>query len=611
MSKELRSLAEDMVRLTRRDVALLAGQDIQHIVHELQVHQVELEMQNETLRASQRSSEEAQARYQELFDTAPVGYIIVGTDGRATQANEAATLLLHSSQSSLIGQRMHAFFVREDRSSLDHQLQLAMREARTRCDVRLTVPDEPVRHLRVDISVIPSTGDKCLLALTDITDAKRSLEAMERLNRELEARVAARTAELATRNLELEEQMAATTKHESEQRRLEARLRQAERHESLGVLAGGIAHDFNNLLVGVLGNAELLLLSVDISDAWRESLMMIKRAARQAADLTRQLLAFAGQGHLSMTALNLPNVVTECLELLRVRLPPNIQLQARVTTAVPEIQADRGQVNQVVMNLVINAFEALDGPGASGGVIAVQTHTERLDHEALTDYQHHSTAQPGQFVILHVRDSGPGLSAATIARVFEPFYSTKFAGRGLGLASVLGIVQSHHGALRVASELGVGTSFDIAFPVAESLQDSDRPPVLLELPWKGSGSVLLIDDDASVRRVVTQLLVTIGFNVTAADGGEAGLHMFRSAETRFKLVVLDWMMPGFSGEQTLRALRVEEAELPIILISGYSAQDLSAYDSRVVCVQKPMTLAQLRKSIRQLIDVTAHHATDG
>jgi len=584
--------------VTRREISTFANDDVQQLVHELQVHQIELEMQNEELRVTQREVERSQEEYQELFHCAPVGYVLLNAAGDVVRANSAVLTLLDVSRKRLLQRGLRAFVAAADQPLLEEHFHIVRKQARTTCEVRLRARGDVRHHVRVDMSSMPSRAGECLVVLTDISERKRNVEALEQLNHELEARVAARTEELATRNLQLEEEIAGRARSELHRHELEARLREARRFESLGLLAAGIAHDFNNLLVSVLGNAELLLLTPGLAEAFREPLSLIKRAGRHASDLTRQLLVFAGRGQLNRAAVKLPMIVAENLELLRTRLPTGVQLQAQIAADMPQIEADRGQLNQVVMNLVTNAIEALDGPGA----IAVHTHAERHDAESLATFQYNSAAAPGDFVVLKVEDSGRGIPTAVLSRIFDPFFSTKFAGRGLGLASVLGIVQSHRGALRVQTELTVGTSFEVAFPLADRLTtaDSERAgPVGVD--WKGSGSVLLIDDDDAVRDVVAQMLSWLGFDVTAASGGEIGIELYRERKAPFKFVVLDWIMPGFSGERVLKALRELEPELPVILISGYSIQDLATYDRRVACLQKPMTFAQLREVVSQVI----------
>jgi PAS domain S-box-containing protein len=600
---ELRKRAEDAVRMTRRDVAALATQEeIQRLVHELQVHEIELEMQNESLRQTQREVETSHDQYQKLFDCAPVGYLMVEDPGRIARANAAAEKLLGVPRARIIGQRLTAFVEARDRLLLDEHIRGALVRAHSTCEVRLNAAGPAAGgfvHVRVDISVASAQPDGCMVVLTDISERKRSQELMEQLNQELETHVAARTAELATRNRELETEIQARAKSEAHRHKLEARLRESDRFESLGLLAAGIAHDFNNLLVSVLGNAELLLLTPGIPDAWRKSLLMIRSASRNASDLTHHLLVFAGRGELCLTEVDLALAAESSLELLRTHLPARVQLQVQISRDLPDIEADASQVKQVLMNLVTNAAEAIEGEGS----IVIRAFEAPLDGAALAEFQHHRGAEPGRFVVLHVQDSGTGMDGPTVNRIFDPFFSTKFTGRGLGLASTLGIVQGHGGALSVHSAPGRGTSFEVAFRVAEYQRQRQHVPLKSTVPedddWTGCGPVLLIDDDDVVRHVVAQLLRRIGLDVTEANGGKAGLELFQNSAPRFPLVVLDWLMPGFSGQQVLPALRELEPNVAVILISGYSADDLPSYDERIVRLQKPMTLSQLRAAVRQ------------
>jgi PAS domain S-box-containing protein len=595
--KTLRARAEDAMRMTRQDLTATEGPDVQRIMHDLQVHQVELEMQNESLRIAQDDVDRSHEEYQELFECAPVGYVLVNAAGQVIRANTAVCTLLKVPRANLVGQHFAIFVAPEDRLVLEQHLRSAHHQAHATCEVRLRSRGNDNCHARLDLSAIPSSSTDCLVVLTDISERRSNIEALERLNRDLEAKVSARTAELAARNNHLEEEIVRRSNSETQRRVLEAHLRETKRFESLGLLAAGLAHDFNNLLVGVLGNAELLLLTPGLAESFREPISMMRRAGRQASDLTRQLLVFAGRGQLLMAPVNLPRVVAENLELLRTRLPAGVQVQVDIATPLPQIEADRGQVNQVVMNLVTNAIEALDGES----VIMVRTRLESLDAEALSTFQHYATAAPGDFVVLRVQDSGNGIDAAVLARIFDPFFSTKFAGRGLGLASVLGIMQSHRGALRVRTTVGEGTGFEVAFPVAELRRESEQPRPLVESDWRGSGPVLLIDDDQEVSKVVAQMLRCLGFDVTAVNGGEVGLELIRRRDPPFKCVVLDWIMPGFSGERVLQILREFEPQMPVILISGYGTEDLATYDDHVICLQKPMTLAQLRDAAIEVL----------
>jgi PAS domain S-box-containing protein len=598
---ELRSRAEDALHTTGRDVAAPAEHDSQRLVHELQVHQIELEMQNETLLQTQQDLEASQQQYRELFDRAPAGYVMLDHKGAVVCANLAAALLLGVSRAQLVGKSLIAFAVDEDLARLREHLHAARSNSKGTCEVRLREVAGVTRYVRLDAGSAPSPAADYLVVLTDVTERQRALEAMQQLTAELETRVAERTAELATRNAQLETELRARQRLEAQRCDLEHRLREADRLESLSLLAGGLAHDFNNLLVSVLGSAELLLLRPGLPDDWREPLERIKRAGRSASELTRQLLVFAGRGKLNTSAVSLPHMVAESLEQLRTRVSSTVQLRTQITMDVPWLDADRGQIHQLVMNLVTNAIEASD----EQGVIVVETRAERLDAHGLEQFQHRNGAAPGQFAVLRVQDSGPGIDPVSMARIFDPFYTTKFTGRGLGLSTVLGVVQGHRGALRVYSNPCGGTTFEVALPAStEPRQVSERPRSAREAQWTGRGTVLLIDDDDDVRSVVARMLGAIGFDVTEASGGRLGVELFERSETGFDLVVLDWLMPDFSGEQVLNELRALDPTLAVVLISGYSAAELAPEDERLVRVQKPMTLARMRDAVRTVLGDT-------
>jgi PAS domain S-box-containing protein len=593
---ELRTRAEENLRMTRRDIRALSSADVQETIHELQVHQIELEMQNEALRVAQLESEQSQSQYRDLFECAPVGYVMLDARGTIVRVNSAGRAILGCPPLGAATLSLRAFVASEDRPVFDELLKSASRQERCSREVRLLTKPDAASHVRLDMSFTPGRPTDCLIVLTDDSDRKRSLEALERLNHELEARVAARTALLETQNARLASELEARAKLEAQQSELEARMRASERLESLGLLAAGLAHDFNNLLVSVLGNAELLLRRTELEPSVREPVVMIKRAGRLASELTRQLLIFAGRGQLNRTAVDLPKLVAENLAMMHTRVPRRIALDVRSVAGLPEIDADRGQVNQIVLNLVTNSIEAL---GEAAGTIVIDMRSTTLDRHELATFQLNQHAGPGEFVVLQVRDTGCGMDAATQQRIFDPFFSTKFTGRGLGLASLAGIVQTHRGAVRVRSTLGEGSSIEVAFRLAEPRKASERPPSVAD--WKGSGPILLIDDDDTVRKVMAELLTMLGFDVTAAASGETGLELYRRGSPRFKLIVLDWIMPGMSGAAVLEQLRKTEPELPVILISGYSVEDLANYDHYSIGLQKPMMFDALRDAVRSML----------
>lgn len=600
LAKDLRLRAEDVVRMSRREIATLTDQqEIQRLVHELQVHQVELEMQNESLHAAQLRTDQLREQYQNLFEGAPVGYLMLDARGAIECINPAGLALLQTTPLRALGHLLSSFVVPRDWLVLQEQLHGVHRMGSSSCEVRVITPDNGALHVRVDISLAVGDVGECLVVLTNIEERKHHQEALEHTNRALEERVAARTGELAARNRELEAENAARIRSEKQQHELEARLRESDRFESLGLLAAGIAHDFNNLLVSVVANADLLLQTPLIPASWRESLSLIKRAGSNASELTRRLLVFAGHGELRMSAVHLPQVVSSTVELMRGSLASGIELTTDIDDDLPAIDGDASQVQQVVTNLVTNAAEAISGRG----YVSIRARVQVLDEAALAAFRQRKGARPGSFVILQVQDSGSGMDGETLTRIFDPFFSTKFTGRGLGLSSVLGIVQGHGGALGVQTRAGTGTRVEVAFRCAEQAPIGPAPVTPVDESWMGQGPLLVIDDDDSVRRMLTMMLKRLGFEVTAANGGRAGLEAFMHHEPPFRAVVLDWLMPGMPGEQVLRELRALQPTLPVLLVSGYSAQEfVPSDDAYLGRLQKPMSLQQLRDALRMILD---------
>jgi PAS domain S-box-containing protein len=363
---------------------------------------------------------------------------------------------------------------------------------------------------------------------------------------------------------------------EEEQRRLEARVRDAEKLESLGVLAGGIAHDFNNLLVGILGNAGLAHLEMPPDSPLRPYCDQIEQAALRARDLTNQLLAFSGKGKFQVRPANLSELVRNTADLLRVSIPRRVALDLHLAPDSPPILADATQIRQVVMNLLTNASEAI---GDSPGTITIATGAVHADRQYLAGAFVDEDLPEGDYVFLDVSDTGCGMDAETQAKIFDPFFSTKFSGRGLGLAAVLGIVRGHLGAIRVYSEPGHGTAVKVLFPAAAEQGSAvprmppEETPVPRGADFRGSGTVLVIDDEPSVRDVASAILEKAGFEVLVAASGAEGLERFRASADRIVAVLLDMTMPDFSGEEVFAELRKVRPDVPVILSSGYNEQD--------------------------------------
>jgi PAS domain S-box-containing protein len=380
--------------------------------------------------------------------------------------------------------------------------------------------------------------------------------------------------------------LTATKQVEAEKAALERQLFQAQKMESLGVLAGGIAHDFNNLLMGVLGHASLALDQLPEEHPLRRNLTAIQRAGEKAADLTRQMLAYSGRGQFLVQQLHLNQQVEEMTQLLGVSLPKSVHLELSLDPSIASLAADGAQIQQVIMNLVINAAEAI---GEAPGQIRIATGTEELEAEDLVEMVLGHGAKPGPFVYLEVKDSGCGMDQGTQARIFEPFFTTKFTGRGLGLAALAGIVRGHGGVLRVRSLPGVGTEFRVYFP-AQSAAPTAQEAANGVCQLQGQGLVLVVDDEEIVRAVARQALEARGFEVVEAQDGLEGVEAVARMGQRLRAVLLDMTMPRMGGEAAVREMRSLRPDLPILLSSGYSEQDTMARfrDAKVQgFIQKP------------------------
>ena len=388
---------------------------------------------------------------------------------------------------------------------------------------------------------------------------------------------------------------------EEAQRSLERQVQQAQKLESLGVLAGGIAHDFNNILMAVLGHAELALDEISPMSPARRSLTEITTAARRAADLCRQMLAYAGKASFALERVGLRDLVEEMAHLLKTAISKKAILNLNLERGLPPIEGDPSQIRQIVMNLLINASEAI---GDRSGVITVSVGATRCDEEYLRKTELHDGLSPGLYVHLEVTDTGGGMDAETRSRIFEPFFSTKFAGRGLGLAAVLGIVRAHKGALKVYSEPGKGTTFKMLFPALTETEDVPRSPESpLPAGWQGKGTILLVDDEESLVALGARMLEHLGFTVlTAADGLQA-VDLYRERGKEIDLVLMDLTMPHMDGAKAFGELRRLNPDVRVVLASGYSQEDVSARfagKNLSGVLQKPYTLFKLRESLAGL-----------
>lgn len=390
----------------------------------------------------------------------------------------------------------------------------------------------------------------------------------------------------------------------AERQQLESRMQHTQKLESLGVLAGGIAHDFNNLLMGVLGNASLIMMDLDEDSTLRAPLQDIERAARRAAELCGQMLAYSGRGPFVLMSIDVNEVMSDVLRLVNASSPKQIGIELDLDEHLPLIEGDSSQIHQVCMNLVINAVEAV---GDNPGTVRISTAARELtDGDLQSFYYPVETIETNRFVVITVQDDGCGMSRDVIDRVFEPFYTTKFTGRGLGMAVVSGIVRSHHGAIRIESEIDEGTTFTIALPAAAK-PVSEPPPVSPadSATWTASARALVIDDEEAVCRVAEKSLARCGLIVSVAFDGEEGMEVYRAADS-IDIVVLDMTMPKMNGAEVYKALRAIDPNLPIIISSGYSGSEAMAQvdvnGGPTEFLQKPYRPQELISCVRSLLD---------
>ncbi len=389
---------------------------------------------------------------------------------------------------------------------------------------------------------------------------------------------------------------------DEERERLEVQVRHTQKLESLGVLAGGIAHDFNNMLVSILGNADLALLKLPPAAPGREHIGAIEQAARRAADLCRQMLAYSGKGKFVIESLDISQVVREMGHMLEVSVSKKAPIRYQLADSLPAVDADPTQLRQIILNLIVNASEAI---GDENGIISITTGVMDCDAAYLKNTYVGEDLPRGRYVFVEVSDTGCGMDDETREKLFDPFFSTKFAGRGLGMSAVLGIVRGHGGTIKIYSELGRGSTFKVLLPA--SARPADHAPEPEEAGserWRVRGSVLLVDDDESVRQVGEAMLKHAGFTVFTASDGDEALQVFREHADEIRCVLLDLTMPRMDGEECFRELRRVRGDVCVVLSSGYNAQDVS---QRFVgkglagFIQKPYRYENMAAVLREVL----------
>jgi len=500
-----------------------------HFAHD-SLRQLLDERTQDLLRANAKLAA-SEARFRALLESAPEAIVTSGADGRIVLVNSNTEQMFGYNRQELAGAPLELLV-----PAGTAEIQKARPEELT--GRRKDGSEFPVE---VSVSVAEANGELLTLALiTDVTDRKR----------------------------------------------IEAQLRETQKLESAGLLAGGVAHDFNNLLTAILGNASLL--SEQVSAEAQPLVDTVISGAQKAALVARQLLAYAGKGKFEIVDLDLSSLVRENAALIRASIPKRIEIQLDLESNLPRVHADAGQLQQVIMNLVINGAEAI---GENAGVITVSTATEQL-----TD---HTSLAGGRYVRVTVTDTGCGMDDVTKDRIFDPFFTTKTYGRGLGLSAVLGIVRSCAATIAIESAPGRGTTFRLLFPAVETALPSPAPQ--RQETGARTGTVLVVDDEDGVRSFTSAALQRSGYRVLEASHGRQALDLLRN-NGKVDIVLLDLTMPVMSGRETFEQMQALRPNLAVVITSGYSSEEAyrlvpAADGTEPKFLQKPYTPRQLLECI--------------
>ncbi len=562
--KKAEALARELAARMPEDSAALSPEEIRKTLHELRVHQIELEMQNEELRTAQAQIEAGRKRYYDLYDLAPVGYCTLSEQGLILEANLTAAILLGTTRGLLVKQPIYRFILKDDQDIYYlHQKKLYETGEPQECELRLVKPDGASfwAHLTGTAAQADDGAPVCRVVISDITERKLAEEKNEKL---------------------------------------QARLTQAQKMESVGRLAGGVAHDFNNMLGIVLGYTELALNRVGPDDPLHADLEEIRKAAQRSADLTRQLLAFARKQTIVPKVLDLNNTVEGMLNMLRRLIGEDINLAWKPGRGLWPVKMDSTQIDQMLANLCINARDAIAGVGK----ISVETRNTALDEEYCAQQ---AGFTPGEYVMLNVSDDGCGIDSKTLLLVFDPFFTTKEMGKGtgLGLATVYGIVKQNNGFINVYSEPGQGTTFNIYLPrhAVETEPLPKQAPV--QAVSCGYETILLVEDEPAILKMTTIMLERQGYTLLVASSPGEAIRLAGEHSGRIDLLLTDVVMPEMNGRDLAKNLLSICPSLKYLFMSGYTADIIAHHgilDEGEHFIQKPFSLKELTAKLREVLE---------
>jgi len=560
IAAKLRRQAEEKLRqedsLVPESFLGLSPEEISQKLHDLRVHQIELEMQNEELRRTQEELGDSRARYFDLYDLAPVGYLTISETGLILETNLTAATLLCKARNELAKQPVSNFILKEDQDIYyRHRKQLFETGEPQTCELRMVRPEEPPFWARLDATAAQDKDGSltCRVVMVDITENKM----------------------------------------------IAAQLHQARKMESLGTLTGGIAHDFNNLLYMIVGNTELALEDIPKWNPAYTSLEEIKSASLRAAGIVKQLLNFSRKTDEKLIPIDAVTVIKDSLKLLRSTIPTTVEINEHIPDDEIVILADSTQINQVMMNLCINASQAMEETGGTLKINIEKTIFEAKDVKAFSDLV------PGNYLKITVNDTGPGISPEIINQIFDPYFTTKEIGKGsgMGLSVVQGIIKNHGGAIWVASILGKGTKFIILFPLTseESMVEAQTTK---DIP-RGKETILFVDDEISITKMVKRMFERLGYKIETATTPQDALELFRSNPDHFDLVITDMTMPQMTGVKLSEKLMDIRKDIPIIVCTGHSNlvnEEKAKELGLAAYIMKPIYMQEAAQIIRKVLD---------
>ena len=557
----------------------LSPEAMRIVLHELRVHQIELEMQNEELRRTQVGLDTSRAHYLDLFDLAPVGYVTLSEQGVILEANLTVTALVGVARDALVKQPITRFIYKDDQDIFYLHRKQVLKSGETQaCELRMAKKDGTPfwANLAATAAQDESGAPLLRLVLSDITARKHT---------------------------------------EEEKEKLETQNRQLQKAESLGRMAGAIAHHFNNQLQAVTMSLELIQCDLPENAGAVEKLTRAMEAVRKAAEVSTLMLTYLGQSRVKFEPLDLSAVCLRSLPLLRAGMPQRVGLATNFPSPGPVLCANANQLQQVLTNLVTNACES--SGDEQGAIRLTITTASAKEITGVNRFPIDWQPQVAAYACLEVADAGCGIADHEIGKICDPFFSSKFAGRGLGLSVVLGIVRAHEGLLTVESKPGRGSVFRVFFPAAAAVAAS-RTSAMIQAPAVAgiypaarltlAGTLLLVEDEAGVRETVALTLERFGFTVLAAKDGVEAVELFRLHREEIDCVLSDVSMPRMNGWETLTALRKLAPDLPVILLSGYSeAQVMEGEHTELpqAFLSKPFEIKALVSVIDKVLADTA------